>query len=343
MSGFRAQARWQARWCTKLGSPLTAAIATLLAERLDPASPLGRRLDDWPGDAFADVLSLRVAGGLHALVRAGRAPELAAIYPPAPLPAADDLWRAMAPLLEHPELASFIARAPQTNEVGRSAVLAAGMAVARARTGLPLRLFELGASAGLNLLGDRYRIEAGGTVLGDPGSALLLRPDWEGPAPPSQALAIVARAGVDLAPLRVSDNTEAQRMIAYVWPDQAARLARMEQAIAIARADPPLLVAGDAADFVEHEVTLKEGALTLVFHSIAFQYFAASSQARIAARMAALGASATAAAPLGWLRYEMDDPAASAPPTLRLRLWPDWQDHLLAHAHPHGSRVQWVA
>jgi hypothetical protein len=117
----------------------------------------------------------------------------------------------------------------------------------------------------------------------------------------------------------------------------------MEQAIAVARADPPALHEGDAADFVEREVALEAGSLALVFHSIAFQYFPAASRARIAARMEALGEAASARAPLGWLRYEMDDPAASDPPTLRLKLWPAGADQLLAHAHPHGSRVRWMA
>ena len=78
----------QARWCTRLNSPLTARLCTLLGLRLDRESAVGRRLLDWPGDpgSDADAVALRLCGGLHFLVRSGAAPRLAACYPPNPLP-----------------------------------------------------------------------------------------------------------------------------------------------------------------------------------------------------------------------------------------------------------------
>ncbi len=79
----------------------------------------------------------------------------------------------------------------------------------------------------------------------------------------------------------------------------------------------------------------------MVLHSIAFQYFPAAAQARIAAHLAAVGAATTADAPLAWLRYEFDGTSAAAA-SLRLRLWPGG-DRLLARAHPHGARVEWLA
>jgi hypothetical protein len=339
--GFRDQARWQAGWCERLGSPFTALVCALLAERLPVDTAMGRKLDGWPGDAFADVLALRVAGGLHAAARGRAAPRLAALYPPAPLPPADTLWAEIAALLDTPELLGFVESAPQTNEVARSGVLVPGMLVASAATGLPLRLFELGASAGLNLVPDRYRVEAGGVVAGDMRSPVVLAPRWEGASPPGVPLYIRSRLGVDLSPLDVADPAATTRMLSYIWADQGARLARMEAAIAIARTDPPEILIGDAADFVEREVRTEPGCLTLVFHSIAFQYFAGPTQARIARRLEALGEAAHANAPLAWLRFETDDPHASEPPTLRLRLWPG-EDRLLAHAHPHGNSVRWV-
>lgn len=342
MSDFRAQARFQAGWCAKLGSPFTAHVCTLLAERLPRGSALGTLLDGWPGDPFADQLALRVAGGLHARVRSGAAAALARLWPPAPPAGAEALWAAMAPELDSAELLAFVQRAPQTNEVMRSGVLAPGMLVARAASGLPLALFELGASAGLNLLPDRYRLELGGVLAGDPQSPLCIAPAWEGPPPPAVALEVASRAGCDLVPLDLRETAEQQRMLAYVWPDQPDRLQRMAAAIALAAADPPLLLALDAAEFVDRHVQLRDGRLTLLFHSIAFQYFPAATQARIVARLDALGRQATAAAPLGWLRFEQDDPRAADPPALRLRLWPDGTDRLLARAHPHGSRIQWL-
>src|SRR5512146_2417941 len=96
-SPFRAHARWQAHWCTALGSPFTGLVCTLVADRLDPATPLARRLDSWPGNPQDDALMLRITGGLHSLVRAGKASALAALYPPNPEPEPDTLWNALAP------------------------------------------------------------------------------------------------------------------------------------------------------------------------------------------------------------------------------------------------------
>jgi hypothetical protein len=143
-----------------------------------------------------------------------------------------------------------------------------------------------------------------------------------------------------VAPLDLA--RDADRMLAYLWPDQPERLARMEAAVALARADPPEVLAGDAADFLDRRLMLAEGRAVVVFHSIAFQYFPDTAQARIRARMEAVGAAATPERPLAWLRFEADDPAASAPPTLRLRLWPEGIDRLLAAAHPHGASVRWL-
>jgi hypothetical protein len=78
--------RWQAQSSTSLGSPFHALLLGLLAERLgDPepqATRVGQRIANWSNRTIADALALRVVGGLHALVRAGRVPKLARLYPP---------------------------------------------------------------------------------------------------------------------------------------------------------------------------------------------------------------------------------------------------------------------
>ena len=108
-------------------------LCRLLGERLDRSTEAGRRVLDWPGraDAFSDALPLRLTGGLHALVRRGQAPGLAACYPPCPLPGDEALWAALAPALADPDLLPWLDGAPQTNEVGRSAVLMSGLLVDR--------------------------------------------------------------------------------------------------------------------------------------------------------------------------------------------------------------------
>ena len=98
---------------------------------------------------------------------------------------------------------------------------------------------------------------------------------------------------------------------------------------------------GDAADWAIQHVGLADGSVAVVYHSIAQQYFPAAMQARIAAHLDKVGAAASAAAPLAWLRYEVDTPEEAVAPSLRLRLWPG-SDHLLASAHPHGASVRWT-
>ncbi|HZF94490.1 MAG TPA: DUF2332 family protein [Allosphingosinicella sp.] len=340
----RAAFASQAIWCERLGSPFTARLVKLLGERLDRSTAIGRRVLDWPGDPApeADNVPARLAAALHFLVRRGAAPALAALYPPRPLPEEDALWAEAAPLLAQEEatIHRFLSNAPQTNEVGRSSTLMAGLLAVADAHPLPMRLFELGASGGLNLLLDRYGHDLGGVRAGDAASPLQLRPAWKGPPPPGADVRIVSRAGVDLDPVDLAQDGE--RLLAFVWADMRERIARLEAALALAAAGPPPVERGDADDWLERTLpaTPRDGAVRVVFHSVAYQYFPAATQQRIDALMHRLGAEATAAAPLAWLRYEQQpgEPVQS----LRLRTWPG-EDRHLAWAHPHGASVEWLA
>lgn len=328
--------------CLRMGAPFSARLRGRCAMLFDRTSATGRRILDWPGDPIADALPVRLAAGFNALVRAGALPGLAAYFPPQP-PGDDAAFdAALVAALHDDRLLPWLDSAPQTNEVGRSAVLMPGLLTIAAACRLPLALFELGASAGLNLRLDDYAYDLGGAVFGLVDAPIRLVPDWKGPPPPAADVRIVARRGVDLAPIDVRDPAARDRLLAYVWPEQTARVARLEAALAAAAADPAPVDAGDAAAWVEAHVAPVEGRCGVVLHSIAFQYFPAATKAQIAAHMAAQGARATATAPLVWLRYEFDASNAKALPTLRLTLWPGGEDRLLAHVHPHGVSVQWL-
>jgi len=336
----RASFAEQAYWCARLGSPFTARLCEALATRLDAGTAVGARALGWPGDPSpgGDALALRLAGGLHALVRSGAAPELAPLYPPAPLPEAGPLGDALAAVLARDALLPWLERAPQTNEVGRSAVLMAGLMAVASRFPRPIALHELGASAGLNLQLDRYGYDLGGRAAGEPDAAVRLRPDWLGPPPPAAEVRIAGRRGVDLNPL--DPGRDRDRLLAYVWPDQAQRLALAEAALDIAAADPPPVDTGDAADWLEKRLAPATGETRAVIHSVAFQYFPTAVQARVARHIERAGEEATAAAPLVWLRFEKL--ARDKQYSLRLRTWPDGGDALLAWAHPHASRIRWL-
>ena len=332
----------QAGWCRTFGAPFTGAVCAAIAARLDPGTVVGARVLDWPGDPFADALPMRVTGGLNGLVRAGALPGLAAVYPPhAPTDDAE-LADRVATALADDRLLPWLDSAPQTNEVMRASVLMSGLLTIAAAHPLPLRLFELGASAGLNLRMAGYAYRLGEVAFGPADAPVTLAPTWTGPPPPTAGVRVVSRRGVDLAPIDLGEAAARARLLAYIWPDQPARVARAEAAIAAFAADPVTLDRGDAAAWVAANVEPQPVTVTVVYHSIAWVYFPPATQAAITAHLELQAADATAVAPLAWLRYEEDIPGAGVPPTLRLRLWPG-DDQLLARAHPHGSSVEWLA
>lgn len=341
MSGaLRDALRAQAQSCAALGSPFMARLCTLLAARLEPDSALTRRLFDWPGDTGPNGASvpLRLAGALHALVLRGD--PLAGAYPPA---TADDetLWRAVQDALtrEAAFVGAFLDSPPQTNEVRRSAVLIAAGHWLAARHPLPFVFSELGASAGLNLTWDRYALAVAGTRLGPAEAALTLTPDWTGPAPRPAALTVAERAGVDLAPIDLSDPAQRLRLMAYLWPDQPQRRALTEAAIA---GEPPRPARADAVDWLEARLTPRPGRLHLIWSTVAWQYFPPAAQARGTTLIEAAGAMATPDAPLGWLRYEADGQGPGAAVTLRL--WPGEGATIpLGRADFHGRWIDWRA
>lgn len=333
----------QIAWCERLGSPFTARLLRLLSAEIAAGGPAARLVAAWPGDPVADALALRLAGGLHALVLAGQAPALAACYPPHPAPADAAFLTALQATLAAQEesLRGFLASAPQTNEVGRSAVLLGGFLKIAAATALPLRLLEIGASAGLNLAWDRFFYRLGAAEWGDPESPVQLRPEWHGPLPPLGApLSVMAREGCDLAPVPVRDPAQALRLRAYVWPDQHERLARLDGAIVLARQLGTEVAPADALDWLRPRLRPATGAATVLYHSIMWQYLPEATQQGILALLRAAAAAATPQAPLAWLRFEM--PPGGGPAELRLTLWPGGAERRLATAHPHGQRIDWL-
>lgn len=329
----------QARSCEALGSPFMGRLMRELPEVLGQAPGLSALYDTWPGDpsSRAESLPLRLAGGLHALVRSGRAAELAAAYPPS---GHGDLDEALGVALAAWDLwlCDWVQSAPQTNEVGRSAPLLAIASTLSARLGLPLKLSELGASAGLNLNFDRYHLRAGDALLGRSAAPVTLTPEWRGASPELAPVTVIERRGVDLNPL--DPLTAGERLLAYLWPDQPERLDRIESALRMARLHPVSVDQGDAAGWLEARLaTASDGCCHMVYHTIAHQYFPAVTQTRIRAAMEAAGARATSRAPLAWVGMEADAQPGGA--ALTLRLWPADVRLTLGRAGFHGQWVDW--
>ncbi|MFV0303377.1 MAG: DUF2332 domain-containing protein [Paracoccus sp. (in: a-proteobacteria)] len=332
----------QAASCRALGSELTARVVGRLGAALAPEQgAVARRVLDWPGDASSrgESVPLRLAGALHHLVLSGRAPDLAAAYA-AGEPAVPVLLAAVA---DHEALImDWLDSPPQTNEVGRSAVLIGTARFLAELHPRPFDVLELGASAGLNLNFHRYRLVPDRGSTPDPGifsqGEAMLSPVWRG-ALPAAPFDVVAAAGVDLRP--VDPVRDEARLLAYCWADQAARLARLRAALAIARAHPVAVAAGDAAGWLRERLARPgTGRLRLVYHTVAWQYFLPATQADCEASLQQAGAAASADAPLAHLSMEADGGNGAA---LHLRLWDgaarDWS---LGRADFHGRWVDWA-
>jgi hypothetical protein len=331
---------------SRFGSPFSGLVAAALAEAADTpamAALVSPWIDADRGRLDADAVGLRLLAGLHDLVLSGDEPGLAAIYRRAD--AGTDA-RALAACVRDvlarrvDRLARFMRSPPQTNEVGRSLCLLGGFLTVAEETGLPLRCLELGASAGLNQLWDRYRYDLGeGRVWGDAASPVVVTTRWSGGAPPLAVVPAVAeRAACDQAPIDVDDPEAARRLQAYVWPDQPERMARLSAAIGLARAAGVRVDRADAADWAARHARPQAGVATVLYHSVFWQYPPAETRARLEAIIAEAAAQATPAAPFAWLRMEPD---SSYIYEVRLALWPPGEERRLARAHPHGAAVEW--
>jgi hypothetical protein len=335
----------QALACEQLGSPFTARLCRLLATVLDDTTSTGTRAIDWPGNPRADALALRLCGGLHRLVLERRDEALAAVYPPH---TADDaaLSSAIAAALRQHDAALFAAldSAPQTNEIARSAMLLPGFLTIRRETGLPLALCEIGSSGGLNLLFDRFFYRYGDQTWGDPASPVQISPEPRSVSLPLEGiLDIVSREGCDIAPVDVYQRDGAMRLRSYVWPDQTARLERLDGAIALARQQPFELRKEDAASFVADALRKRpDNAVFVLFHSIMWQYMPRETKDAIQHALDEAGANATVNAPIARLRMEPRDPKDGWA-TLSLTMWPGGQTRRLAKCDFHGRWMEWTA
>ena len=338
--------------CEALGSPFSAQVLRIVAANIAAGGPWADLVSVWRGWSARELVSgattLRLLGGLHYLVLVGRDADLAAQYPairPAPDLAA--LQHAVvAAARDHADvLETFLPSPPQTNEVRRSLCLVGGFLMVARETGLPLRCLEIGASAGLNLNWDRYRYDLGPLgAWGDVASPVTLEGEWEGAVPPFDVAAEVAeRAGCDQAPIDLGDTDRALRLQAYVWADQAERLARLRGAIDLARRFPPPLVAEDAGAWALRMAPPKAGLATVLYHSVVWPYLSAGTRDDLRAAIRGAGDAARPDRPFGWLRMEAVSADPTAPMDLKLTLWPGGEERLLAQVHPHGARVVWRA
>ena len=311
-------------------------VAAIFAD--DPARP-------------ESVPQLRLLAALHHLVLSGAAPELARHFPSAggdrpPEGAWEAARRAVA---DHEAcVRKLVRRTVQTNEPGRCAALYGALLWLAVRHRLPIRLLEIGASAGLNLHVDRFRYVVGGAVLGDPASELELREPWIGapvadPSAAAATLRIAERGGCDRAPIDPSSRDGRLELLSYIWPDEPERLARVERAAAIAARHPVAVEQRGAAEWLAQRLAAaRVDLVTLVWQSCVNQYLDDDERAAIRSVFESAGGG-----PLAWLTLEAPALGSAADRfELRSRERPEGNGsgtaRVLAHAGYHGPPVEWA-
>ena len=325
-------------------APATAAVCRAQIALMAGDTGCGRRIAEWPGHVLGDAMPLRLAGGLHHLFRQGAAPELGPIYAQEVTEQSEVDTIVAAVVARHDaDLLPWFDGPPQTNEAGRSASFVAALHWLASRTTSRFELNEIGSSAGMNLLIDRYGYDLGGVRSGPGDAPCVIAPEWQGPPPPAAPFRIEAVRGCDLNPIDVRDAAAADRLMAYIWPEAEARFVRMEAGIAMIRTRGVDLVQADAADWIAARLAVPQepGVTRVLMHSIVWQYIPPDRQAMIEAVMSDAGARATPERPLAWIALETN--RATFRHELKVRFWPGGGEaHLLGEAHAHGAWVQWL-
>jgi hypothetical protein len=327
---------------------LSVALMRGAADDIESGGHLAELIDGVPlppGQAPA----LRVLASLHRLVLCGRAPELAPYYPTvggARSPAG--AWDAARETLRAnaAEVRISLCRGVQTNEPGRSAVLFGVLLRVTERYRVPLRLFEIGASAGLNLLVPDYAFRVGDVMLGDIASPLVFEDPWisspvKDPARTAAGLALTDRLGCDLAPIDATSPDGQLTLLSYIWPDEPDRVARMRAALAVADRHRPVVDEEAADSWLERVLAqTDDGVATVVWQSVVAQYLEPATRARIDDVVAQAGARATRRTPLVYARMEPGIHAERGFGVLATN-WPGDESVVVAVAGDHGPPVRW--
>jgi hypothetical protein len=230
----------------------------------------------------------------------------------------------------------LLSRRTQTNEPARCAVLLPALA----QLPPPLALIEVGASAGLTLLVDRYSYDyAGHRLAGRDPQAPTLRCEPHGPVPlPAELPRIIWRAGLDLNPLDVHDEDDVHWLSCLVWPGEGDREQRLAAALASARRDPPVVHRGDLLTGLPALAAQAPPDATLVvYHTSVLSYVSPAGRERFRATVGDLG--------VVWLSNEAPGVVPGLPETTREGgvsvLARDGRTPL-AHTDPHGAWLRWL-
>ncbi|MGH3750164.1 MAG: DUF2332 domain-containing protein, partial [Micromonosporaceae bacterium] len=179
-------------------------------------------------------------------------------------------------------------RRTQTNEPARCG----GMYPLLASLPQPLALLEVGASAGLCLMPDRYRYDYDGEVVGPDDSPVRINCRASGRSRHGLTpLQVAWRAGIDLNPLDVTSDDDVRWLETLVWPEHQERRDRLRAAIGIARQAPPRVVRGDLNErLAEVAAQAPRDATLVVFHTSVLWYLDPDARRRFISQVTSLPA-----------------------------------------------------
>jgi hypothetical protein len=326
--------------CARMGSSFLGTLLKLAAQGYSSDDTLRALLDR---HAHLSSIGLRLAGAAHFRALRGVAPEIAAHYPSTGGDGdAQAGWNAVLADV-HAHSAAYdplLERPIQTNEVARAMpVLGAMLSLAHDRK-MPLRVFEIGSSAGLLLNFDRYRYEGDRWSWGDSKSPVVLRNRIAQGRPPhlDAALSVVERRGCDLHPLDAANSEHADTLLGFIWPDQHERFTRLRAALEVARTYPIHIEQGDGVAWARYAAAPAGGAATVLLHTIVTEHMEQPARAALRDAIEDLAGRATPGAPFAWVRMELAESGYET----RLTHWPGASESLIARSDGHAQNIEWL-
>ncbi len=348
--------------CAREGSRLYSYLLRRVAEDVTVGGAFGPLLLGHAHDRFASAPLSRLMASVHRIVLEGRAPELALHYPSvggwfdaevlvelADPDAADvlvfrdsgsglDPWPAFVEtvLVSESEISAYLDLPDQTNDVTRSAGLLAGFLRVADLCPMPMRLLEIGASAGLNLRWDQLRYESPQWSFGPKSSPVRLCEPWLDRAPVvGRAPEIIERRGCDVLPIDPTSVVGRRMVRSFIRPDDMIRLSLVDRACSIAADHPVTIDAANAAAWLPEQLQRQvPGAVTVVFHSMLWSSLSPLEQDQIEATVTTAGGQATPDAPVAWLRLE----SIHGRPVTRLTCWPHQAEKVVARGEAQGPQ-----
>lgn len=238
-------------------------------------------------------------------------------------------------------------RGVQTNETQRCVALLPALLTVARETGLPLDLVELGPSAGLNLVCDRYHYRYARGTFGDPAARPAFDASERGQVPAellAAPLEVRGRRGIDLAPVDVTRPDDVILLRSFLWPGQEERAGRLDAAMETFRASPqrPVLTRGDYVELLPGLLSRRpRDVLTVVFQTASTEYL---EQARYDGLRVSLEHAGADGRPLAWVssrRREERETGVEDAWELELRVWPA-PARLVALVDFHGNWLDWI-